>query len=72
MEEEMRTIHNNDTCELTTVPAGHRAIGLKWVFKVKNDPQANVIKHKSRLVAKGYARCQGIDFDEVFALVMRM
>jgi hypothetical protein len=72
MEEEMRCIRENMTWELSTLPTGHRAIGLKWVFKVKRDPAGNVLKHKARLVAKGYAQRQGIDFDEVFAPVARL
>jgi hypothetical protein len=35
MAEEMRAIHENDTWELASLPAGHRAIGLKWVYKVR-------------------------------------
>ncbi|KAE8767964.1 hypothetical protein D1007_60605 [Hordeum vulgare] len=72
MDEEMRSITDNNTWELTTLPAGHRAIGLKWVFKVKRDASGAIIRHKARLVAKGYAQRQGVDFDEVFAPVARM
>jgi hypothetical protein len=54
------------------LPAGHRAIGLKWVFKVKKDPEGNIVKHKARLVAKGYAQREGVDFEEVFAPVARI
>jgi hypothetical protein len=42
------------------------------VFKVKRDEQGNVVRHKARLVVKGYAQHQGIDNDEVFAPVARM
>ena len=72
MDDELASIQSNGTWKLTTLPAGHRAIGLKWVFKVKKDPAGNVIKYKARLVAKGYAQRQGVDFDEVFAPVARM
>uniref|UniRef100_A0ACD6A2Q2 Uncharacterized protein n=1 Tax=Avena sativa TaxID=4498 RepID=A0ACD6A2Q2_AVESA len=72
MQEEMDSIIGNHTWEISALPAGHRAIGLKWVFKVKRDPAGNVVKHKARLVAKGYAQCQGVDFEEVFAPVARM
>lgn len=51
------------------MPRDHKAIGLKWVFKVKRDPARNVVKHKVWLVAKGYAQVQGVDYDEVFAPV---
>ncbi|WVZ58547.1 hypothetical protein U9M48_008813 [Paspalum notatum var. saurae] len=49
-----------------------RAIGLKWVFKVKKDEHGAVVRHKARLVVKGYAQRHGIDYDEVFAPVARM
>lgn len=37
MEREMSSIEKNKTLELTTLPKGHKAIDLKWVFKVKKD-----------------------------------
>uniref|UniRef100_A0ACD6A031 Uncharacterized protein n=1 Tax=Avena sativa TaxID=4498 RepID=A0ACD6A031_AVESA len=55
MQEELDAIVDNGTWEPTELLAGHRAIGLKWVYKVKKDPDGNVVKHKARLVAKGYA-----------------
>jgi hypothetical protein len=72
MEEELSSIHDNKTWTLTMLPAGHKAIGLKWVFKLKKDSKGEVVKHKARLVAKGYVQRQGIDFDEVFAPVARL
>ncbi|KAK1620485.1 hypothetical protein QYE76_026002 [Lolium multiflorum] len=72
MEEELDAIIDNGTWEPTNLPSGHRAIGLKWVYKVKKDPDGNIVKYKARLVAKGYAQRQGVDFEEVFAPVARM
>jgi hypothetical protein len=37
MEEELQEIEENRTWTLTELPHGQRAIGLKWVFKVKRD-----------------------------------
>ncbi|WVZ49529.1 hypothetical protein U9M48_000877 [Paspalum notatum var. saurae] len=34
MEAELQSIRDNKTWEFATLPAGHKAIGLKWVFKV--------------------------------------
>jgi hypothetical protein len=72
MDDELLSIGDNKTWEYTTLPAGQKAIGLKWVYKVKRDPEGNIVRHKARLVAKGYAQRQGVDFEEVFAPVARM
>ena len=72
MLDELASINDSATWTLTTLPAGHRAIGLKWVFKVKKDEHGAIVKHKARLVAKGYVQREGVDFEEVFAPVARL
>jgi hypothetical protein len=57
---------------LTELPPGHRTIGLRWVYKIKKDEAAAVIKYKARIVAKGYVQQAGVDFEEVFTPVARM
>jgi hypothetical protein len=42
------------------------------VYKVKKNVTGEVIKHKVRLVTKGYAQQPGVDFDEVFTPVARI
>nr|GEV18768.1 putative ribonuclease H-like domain-containing protein [Tanacetum cinerariifolium] len=44
----------------------------KWVFRNKKDERGIVIKNKVRLVAQGHTQEEGIDYDEVFALVARI
>jgi hypothetical protein len=72
MKEEMDAIVTNGTWSLTELLAGHRAIGLKWVYKVKCDQLGAIVRHKARLVAKGYIQRQGVDFEEVFVPVARL
>ncbi|GJT17128.1 reverse transcriptase domain-containing protein [Tanacetum coccineum] len=53
-------------------PNGKKAIGTKWVYRNKKDEKGIVIRNKARLVAQGYKQEEGIDYDEVFALVARV
>jgi hypothetical protein len=72
MEVEMVSITDNKTWSLEELTDGHRAIGLKWVFKLKRNGYGQVVKHKACLVAKGYVQKEGVDFCEVFAPVARL
>ncbi|KAL9260106.1 Retrovirus-related Pol polyprotein from transposon TNT 1-94-like protein, partial [Drosera capensis] len=72
IQKELESIEKNNTWTLTELPPGHTSIGLKWVFKLKKDSDGQVVKHKVRLVAKGYIQRQDIDFEEVFASIVRL
>ncbi|GKV27388.1 hypothetical protein SLEP1_g36561 [Rubroshorea leprosula] len=72
MDEEIKAIQKNGTWELVTLLKGQKAIGVKWVYKVKKNAQGKVEKYKARFVAKGYIQEYGIDYDEVFAPVARL
>nr|GEW13494.1 hypothetical protein [Tanacetum cinerariifolium] len=45
---------------------------LKWLWKNKKDEDQTLIHNKTRLVAKGYAQEEGIDFEESFAPVAQL
>ena len=68
----MDAVEKNRTWELADLPRGHRVITLKWVFKLKRDEASTVVKHKARLVARGFVQQEGVDFDDAFAPVARM
>ena len=72
MEIELESVEKNRTWELVDPPAGQRPITLKWVFKLKKDEKGAVIKHKARLVVRGFVQQEGIDYKDVFAPVARM
>ncbi|XP_062213685.1 uncharacterized mitochondrial protein AtMg00820-like [Phragmites australis] len=72
MAKEIESIEKNNIWTLTALSAGHKPIGLKWVYKLKKNSDGYVIKPKARLVAKGYVQRQGINFEEVFAPMARL
>ena len=69
MLEEMKAIEETETWKFVDPPPGCRSIGLKWVYKVKQDERGAIVKHKARLVARGFVQREGIDFEEVFVPV---
>jgi hypothetical protein len=54
MQSEMDAVETNRTWELADLPHGHCAITLKWVLKLKRDEAGAIVKHKARLVARGF------------------
>ncbi|GJX16618.1 retrovirus-related pol polyprotein from transposon TNT 1-94 [Tanacetum coccineum] len=64
--------HEATHVEFFNLPIGKRAIGTKWVFRNKKDKRGIVIRNKARLVTQGHRQEEGIDYEEVFALVARI
>jgi len=72
IKKEINSIIKNNTWKLTTLPKGHNAIGVKWIFKIKRNAEEEIEKHKARLIVKRYKQQYGVDYEDVFALVARM
>ena len=72
MENEMKSIEQHETWDLVPLPKDKKAIGSRWLFKIKRNADGSVNKYKARLCAKGYTQRLGVDFNETFAPVAKM
>ncbi|GJU34784.1 retrovirus-related pol polyprotein from transposon TNT 1-94 [Tanacetum coccineum] len=72
MQDELNQFERLQVWELVPRPKGKNVIALKWLWKNKCDAENIVVQNKTRLVAKGYKKEEGIDFEESFAPVARL
>jgi hypothetical protein len=71
MQEELNNFTRNEVWNLVPHP-NQNAVGIKWVFRNKQDEHVVVTRNKARLVAKGYSQIEGLDFDGTYAPVARL
>nr|GEV28816.1 integrase, catalytic region, zinc finger, CCHC-type, peptidase aspartic, catalytic [Tanacetum cinerariifolium] len=72
MQEEIYEFKRLQVWKLVPCPDKVMLIKLKWIFKVKKMNLARVLKNKAILVAQGFKREEGIDFEEPFTPVARI
>ena len=72
MKEEIEKIEKNKKWTLFPRPTDKNAIGTKWVFRNNLDENGEITRNKARLVCKGYAQEEGLDYGETFSPIARM
>ena len=72
MQKEIRALEDNNTWEMTELPPGKKALGCRWVYKIKYHADGRVERLKARLVIFGNHQVEGLDYNETFAPVAKM
>lgn len=70
MERELESLHTNDVWDLVGLSMDRKAVGNKWVFKVKMNADGSFEWYKARLVAQFFTQKFGVDYDETFCPVV--
>ena len=60
-----KEMEEHEVWNLVEIPTEKKAVGCKWVFKIKTDSEGKIKRFKARLVA------QGFNYDETFSPVVR-
>ncbi|GMF42168.1 unnamed protein product [Phytophthora fragariaefolia] len=69
---EYNSLMENNTWVLVPPPKGRKTLTSRWVFVVKYTGTGEIDRFKARLVIKGFLQEYGIDYNEIFSLVIRM
>lgn len=71
MQEELQSFQENSAWEVVDTPKSATVVKCKWVFKRKIESENNRVRYRTRLVAKGFAQKEGVDFNETLSPVVR-
>lgn len=70
--EELAAHEENGTWEIVPKPENIKELSVKWIFKIKTHANGQIDRYKARLVARGFTQTEGVDYNDIFAPVVRM
>lgn len=69
--EELKSLKDNNTWTLVNRPENVNVITNRWVFRKKLKSNGEIERYKARLVARGCSQKYGIDYEETFSPVVK-
>ena len=72
MQNEISALQTNNTWDLVHLPEGKKAIGSKWIYKIKLHADGSLERFKARFVIQGNHQKYGVDYQETFCPVIKM
>ncbi|GJS69702.1 ribonuclease H-like domain-containing protein [Tanacetum coccineum] len=67
---EIEALNRNNTWTDCDLPMGRKAVGSKWLWKIKYNSTCDIERYRARVVAKGFSQREGFDYLETFSPVL--
>jgi hypothetical protein len=71
MVEEYTSIMKNDVWDIVPRPERKLVVSSRWFYKIKHATDGSIEKYKSRFVARGFSKKEGVDYEETFAPIAK-
>jgi len=72
MQVEINAMKARNVWVADTLPEGRKALPSHWVFDYKTDKDGYLTRFKARIVAGGHHQSEGIDYEDIFAPVVKI
>ena len=72
MRKEIQALEDNETWTVENLPPKKKAIGNKWVYKIKYNSDESIERCKVRLVILGNKQVKDIDYNETFTPIAKL
>ncbi|MCO5578509.1 hypothetical protein L7F22_032352 [Adiantum nelumboides] len=72
MESGYQSLMDNGTWQLVPAPPNRKLVTCKWLLRKKLHADGTVSRYKARLLARGFTQVPGMDYTEIFSLVLRV
>ena len=71
MDNEIKTLTDNKTWDLTPLPENRTETKGRWVYTLKQGEKTGKVQYKSRYVARRFTQIHSLDYDETFSPTTR-
>ncbi|GKC10402.1 ribonuclease H-like domain-containing protein [Tanacetum coccineum] len=68
----IEALNRNNTWTVYDLLVGRKAVGSKWLWKIKYKSIGEIERYKARVIAKGFSQREGFDYFKTFSPVVKM
>ena len=72
MKAEYDSLQINEVWDIVEMPEGKNLSTGKWHFALKRNSKGEIIRHKTKYVARGFKQKRGVDYDQKYSPTVKM